>query len=220
MTTLAAEPAIIQDSPETMADLLRHLGDISPARVRMHPAPGTATEKDVVRIHGTEKRLFELVDGVLVEKGMGFRESMLAGAILAALRSWVIPRKLGVISGEAGMMKLEPGQVRIPDVAYISRDRFPGGKIPEEPVPLLTPDIAVEVLSESNPKREIARKLSEYFAAGTKLAWIIDAATRTATVYTSPSQFLMLAENQSLDGGTVLPGFTLSLHELFAEIDS
>src|SRR5438094_8960951 len=89
----AAAPA------QTMADLLERLGGISPARVRMSPPPGTATEKDVMEIECREDRLFELVDGVLVEKAMGFKESMLAGAILAALRAFVVPRKLGVVTG-------------------------------------------------------------------------------------------------------------------------
>jgi hypothetical protein len=67
MTTLAEPPSLDSpvDSAETMADLLHRLGDVPPARVRMHPTPGTATEADVARIHGKEKRLFELVDGIL-----------------------------------------------------------------------------------------------------------------------------------------------------------
>jgi tRNA A37 methylthiotransferase MiaB len=53
---------------ETVADLLESLGDIPPERIRMRPLPGTATEDDVLAVHASEKRLCELVDGVLVEK--------------------------------------------------------------------------------------------------------------------------------------------------------
>ena len=64
---------------ETLADLLEHLGGIAPHRVRFHPAPDTATEGDVLALrHSAERRLYELVDRVLVEKAMGFRESCLA----------------------------------------------------------------------------------------------------------------------------------------------
>ena len=74
---------------ETLADLLEQLGGIAPDRVRFRPALGTATEKDVLALrNGPERRLCELVDGVLVEKAMGFRESFLAlvlGSILRAL---------------------------------------------------------------------------------------------------------------------------------------
>jgi hypothetical protein len=70
----------------TLADVLQQLGGISPRRVRFRPAPGTATEDDVVKIRDRERRLFELVDGVLVEKVMGYWESVLA-IELAGLRT-------------------------------------------------------------------------------------------------------------------------------------
>jgi len=207
----AAPPA------QTMADLLDRLGGISPERVRMSPPPGTATVKDVVDIDAKEHRLFELVDGVLVEKAMGFKESMLAIAIASALRAFVIPRKLGVITGSDGMMRLFPGLVRMPDVAYVSWTRMPGG-VPKEAAPVLAPDLAVEVISEGNTKAEMDRKRGEYFSAGARLVWLIDPRTRTATVFTDPSTSTVLDETKSLNGEDVLPGFTLSLRDLFAEI--
>ena len=81
---------------ETLADLLEHLGGIHPNRVRFRPAPGTATEKDVLAIHDREGRLYELVDGVLVEKAVGLRESLLAIALASILRSFVRPWNLGL----------------------------------------------------------------------------------------------------------------------------
>ena len=92
----------------TLADLLQELGGISPARVRLNPAPGEATERDVVEIAAREGRRFELVDGILVEKAMGFWESILAVAIASALRAFVVPQKLGVVPGADGMVRLFP----------------------------------------------------------------------------------------------------------------
>jgi hypothetical protein len=66
----------------TVSDLLHQLGDIPPERVRLQPAPGTATEADVVAVHDREKRLCELVDGVLVEKTMGYYESYIAATLI------------------------------------------------------------------------------------------------------------------------------------------
>jgi Uma2 family endonuclease len=213
--------AALLDAPEleTLADLQHHLGDIPAWRIRLKPAPGTATEADVIAIHAREKRLYELIDGVLVEKGMGFRESLLAASLIVFLDRFVRPRKLGVITGEAGMLKLRIGLVRIPDVAFISWDSLPGRKVPKEPIPLLAPDLAIEVLSASNTIEEIKRKCREYFKAGTSLMWIVDPKARTVTIHTSPRKGKVLTESQTLDGGSVLPGFTLSLRELFAELD-
>src|SRR5438128_58565 len=114
MTTLLQSSAAMR----TLADLLEHLGDIAPRRVLLKPTPGQAIESDVVAVRNREKRLCELIDGVLVEKAMGYRESILAGAVLALLRSFVISRNMGLVTGPDGMMRLFPGLVRIPDVAF------------------------------------------------------------------------------------------------------
>jgi Uma2 family endonuclease len=201
-----------------MADLLQSLGGISPERVRLDPPPGTATEQDVLDIEAKENRLFELVDGVLVEKAMGFWESVLATAIAAALRAFVIPRKLGVVAGADGMVRLFPhiSLIRMPDVVYVSNARLPAGK--RRPVPQLAPDLAVEVLSEGNTIAEMRRKRREYFKAGVRLVWIVNPKTRTIDVYTKVENPVTFREGQLLDGGDVLPGFMLDVTTLFAEL--
>jgi Uma2 family endonuclease len=116
-------------------------------------------------------------------------------------------------------MRLAPGLVRIPEVSFISWDRFPNRRLPDEPIPDLAPDLAVEVLSPSNTREEMRRKLHDYFTAGSRLVWFVDPAARTVTVYTSPDQSMVLRPDQTLDGGPVLPGFSLPLSQLFAELD-
>lgn len=173
----------------------------------------------MLETHDRENRLCELVDGVLVEKAVGFRESLLAIAIAVTLRAFVVPRNLGLVSGADGMMRLFAGLVRIPDVGYASWDRFPDRRVPTEPIPDLVPDLATEVVSPSNTKAEMTRKRREYFKAGVRLVWQVDPETRTVSVYTAPEQFSVLKEEEVLDGGQVLPEFKLPLKELFAELD-
>lgn len=216
MTTAVAESPL---QIETVSDLLERLGDIPASRVLLKPTPGTATVQDVIDIHDHAGRLCELVDGTLVEKAKGLRESLLAGAIIAALRAFVVPRKLGIVTGADGMVRLFPNLVRGPDVAFNSWESLPGRKIPPEPIPDLSPNLAVEVLSKSNTVKEMERKRREYFKAGLQLVWIVNAVSRTVDVYTSPTQFTTRHESDTLDGGEVLPGFALSLKELFAELD-
>jgi Uma2 family endonuclease len=203
----------------TVGDLYDRFGAIPLDRIRFDPWPGTATADDVQEIHAHEKRLFEMVDGILVEKTMGLIESFLAMEIGRLLGNWVKPRKLGLVAGEAGMMRLTSGRVRIPDVSFLTWDRLPGRKAPREPIPELVPDLAVEVLSSSNTKQEMDDKLREYFRCGVRLVWYVDPSSRTVAVYTSTEQPLTLSAEQVLDGGQVLPGFTLSLKELFGELD-
>ena len=105
------------------------------------------------------------------------------------------------------------------DVAYVSWARFPEGRLTGEPIPRVTPDIAVEVLREPNTEAEMRRKRTEYFSAGVTLVWLIDHRTRTIRVYTSLEECHTLGESDILDGGTVLPEFALPLKDLFGELD-
>lgn len=201
---------------DTLADVLAAVGDVPPERVRYRPAPGTATEDDVLEAEEKYGKLCELIDGTLVEKTVGFREAFLASHIGRLLGNHVEPAGLGYVAGADGTVKLFPGMVRIPDVGFYAKDKFPGGELPDEPIPELFPDLAIEVLSRSNTKREMDRKLKDYFFAGVKLVWYVDPETRTVEVYTAPDQMTRLTEADTLTGDPVLPGFALPVATVFA----
>lgn len=200
----------------TLTELVRLFGPMPAWRIRSIPAPGTATEPDVVEIERSENRLCELVDGVLVEKVVGFYESILAIALARRLGDFVEAHNLGVVTGEGGMVRLFPGLVRIPDVAFASWKEFPEG-VTDEPVPEIVPDLAVEVLSEGNTKQEMDRKLSDYFDAGVRLVWLVEPRKKTVEVFSAKDASIVLDENATLTGGEVLPGFSLPLKSLFAK---
>jgi Uma2 family endonuclease len=199
----------------TAAEMQNQLGGIPLERIRIVPPPGLATEKDLLRIIDSEDRICELVDGVLVEKPMGYFESQLAMLLGYFIRSYLEEHDLGIVLGEAGTLRILADQIRVPDVAFISWRHFPNRFLPAEPVPAVAPDLAIEVLSKSNTKREMERKLDDYFAAGVELVWLIDPASRTAEVYESRSERRIVSFGDSLSGGNVLPGFELSLTHLF-----
>ncbi len=203
----------------SLADRLSDLGGIAADRVRLVPAPGSATIEDLIRVNEHKETLCELVDQTLVEKAMGYEASIVAGAILEILRRFVSARRLGFVSGADGFFRLLSISVRGPDVAYVSKERLPGGKLPKEAYPAIAPDLAVEVLSPSNTKGEMSRKRVEYFHSGVRLVWIVDCVHRTVAVYTSPSSWEILAEEQTIDGGEVLPGFTASVSDFFTDLD-
>ena len=184
--------------------------------MRLYPTPGTATEKDLIRVLDHEDRPCELVEGTLVEKPMGYDESEIAVTIIILMGSFVRRHKLGIVTGEAGTIRLIPGLVRIPDVAFVSWDRPSWPEAPKVPIPQLAPDLVVEVLSKSNTKREMARKLREYFEAGVRSVWIVDPKKRTVRQYHALDQSVLLSEDQSLDGGAILPGFVLRVKDIFA----
>jgi Uma2 family endonuclease len=215
-------PAPITAEPvDNIAELLERLGNVSPERIRMRPSPGTATEADVLEaLEAPRKRICELIDGVLVEKAIGFTESLLGSYLIVLLNAFVRTRNLGLVTAPDGTIRLWAGRVRIPDVAFFSWDRMPGRRRPPEPIPTLVPDLAVEVLSRSNTPGEMLLKRQDYFRVGVRLAWEIDPRARTVAVYTSPEPpMAVLTAADTLDGGAVLPGFALPLADLFAELD-
>ena len=205
---------------ETLAELHDRLGGVPLSRIRLHPAPGSATEADVVALlEAPRRRLCELVERTLVEKPMGYTESTLASFLIEVLSAFVRSRNLGLVSAPDGALRLWAGRVRIPDVAFISWARMPNRRRPESPLPTLAPDLAIEILSESNTANEMRQKREEYFTAGTRLVWQIDPAARAVVVFTTVDQPSFLGENDSLDGGDVLPGFMLPVRDIFGELD-
>lgn len=209
--------AIAEEKDLTIADLVHQLGDVSLDRIMLHPALGTATEADVIRyLESPRKRICELIGGVLVEKAMGTREGLFAMWIGRLVGNFVDEHDLGLVFGADSPFRLRLGLVRIPDICFIPWDRIPGEEFPHDAIAAIVPELAVEVLSRSNTRREIELKLDHYFEAGVRLAWVIDPETETAAVYTSRRRVKHLDASGELDGGKVLPGFKLSLAELFA----
>jgi Uma2 family endonuclease len=207
------------DSIRTLADLVERLGGVPIDRIRIRPAPGTATVEDVERIHRLEGRLCELVDGVLVEKPMGYGESLVALYLGIVLGGFVKEHNLGLVAGADGIIRILPDIVRIPDISFVSWDRLPGRQRPKNRVPAIVPNLVIEIISDSNTISELRVKRSEYFAAGAELVWEIDPNQREVRAYTQDDQGILLPPEGNLDGSSIVPGFVLPLSELFAEID-
>jgi Uma2 family endonuclease len=194
------EATVLEATVWTAVDLVERFGAIPLDRIRTTPPPGLATEDDAIELTEKKVGIFELVDGILVGKDMGAYESMIAGEILSLLRNFVRPAKLGVVLGESGMLRLAPGLIRIPDVAFLSMDKFPGGRFPRDAALPLAPDLAVEVISKGNTPKEMAEKLRDYFAAGSRLVWYVDPQKRQVEVYSSPESRRTVKEPEVLDG--------------------
>ncbi len=203
---------------ETIADLLERLGNIPARRVRSRPAPGTATERDVIAIHDRENRLFELVDGTLVEKVMVFDESIYAVYLAGSMLKYLETHDVGKIVGADGMMRLFPGLVRIPDAAFISWGAIPRRSGNGARSRRSRPTWSSRYSARGIPPGKW-RKLDEYFRVGVRLVWYVDPKKRTVRVYTARDRWVVLREDQTLDGGDVLPGFSLSLRDWFAEAE-
>lgn len=203
--------------PVTLDDYLVLLGGIPANRVRLPPPLSQAAIEDLIIAH-QQGSLCELVDGMLVEKAMGYEQSVVAATILRIIGWYVSKHGLGLVSGADGFFQLQ-SSTRGPDVAFVARDRLPNGRMPRQAYPQLAPNLVVEVLSPGNTVAEMARKRLEYFHAGVQIVWLVDCHNRSVAAYTSPNQVQVLGEGDSIDGGAALAGFTSSVSDFFADLN-
>jgi Uma2 family endonuclease len=156
---------------------------------------------------------YDLIRGELIEMSpAGGRHGRVAIRIGRFLDEFVDRNSLGACFGaETGFVLAErPDTVLGPDAAYVRADRIPPDD-EQDRYWRVVPDLAVEVVSPSDRPGQ----LSEYLEAGVRLLWVIEPRQRTVTVYTPDRNARVLRESDALDGGDVLPGFTVAVSELF-----
>jgi Uma2 family endonuclease len=170
---------------------------------------------------GNDPKRLELVRGELIEMApTGALHGDVAGEIYYYIRHYVKLHHLGHVSAaETGYeLAREPYTVRAPDVGFITRERAPV-PTPERYWPL-APDLAVEVVSPSDRAQDIREKVLDFLNAGTRLVWIVYPQARTIDVYRPGQDVQVVGLDGSLSGDDVLPGFTLSMQQLFEDIDA
>jgi Uma2 family endonuclease len=167
--------------------------------------------------HGNDCRL-ELIRGELkIMSPSKPLHGIVCAEIAAELRDFVREHDLGVVVGaETGfIVEHDPDSVLGVDAAFISNERLSAVEDLDKFFPS-APDLAVEVMSPSNTMREMEEKTALYFGAGARAVWVFNPRSKTAAVYASPSDVQTLSEQDTLEGGEVLPGFRLELSKLFA----
>ena len=130
----------------------------------------------------------------------------------AALYRWAEEDGIGVAFDSSTGFELPDGAVRSPDAAWVLRTRL--ARLPAEDkagfLPLC-PDFIIELLSPSDSRAAVQRKMEEYRANGARLGWLIDPARRRVTIYRADGSLEPRAEPDAVTGETVLPGFSLDL---------
>jgi Uma2 family endonuclease len=165
-------------------------------------------------------RLLELIDGEIIEKVGSFIPSMIAVEIATSFRNYLKSSPIGYVTGADGGYVLDDENTPMPDVGYISRGRM--AQMPSREV-LMPPDLAVEVKSPTDSYKGLQRKARKYLRAGTKIVWIVYPEDRSVDVCLpdeSEPDGMRIREisiDGTLDGGDVLPGFTLAVRDIFPE---
>ena len=142
--------------------------------------------------------------------------------LLGALAQHVYSHDLGALfTAEAGfILERDPDTLLCPDVAFVSRERLPAGGL--EPRFLeLAPDLAVEVLTPSSRAGEVRTKVADYLRLGVRAVWVVYPTRRIVRIHSRAGRrtsAVLLAEDDMLDGGEVVPGFRCRIAELFADL--
>ncbi len=157
-----------------------------------------------------KNRLFELINGEIVEKVASFTPSKLAMRIGRFIGN--VSDELGYVTGADGSYILSEDYEFMPDVGYISKAR-----LPEEPAREVNgpPDLAVEVKSPTDSKRALRLKAEDYLRFGTKMVWLVFPDEQLVEVYVPGQDVQEVKIDGILDGGDVLPGFTLPVRDIF-----
>lgn len=158
----------------------------------------------------TEKR-FEYIGGEVVEVPSNPYSSHLAVRIIRRLAAFVEDNDLGYVTTESGGYMVS-GERYAPDVAFISKRRQP--TLSERGYNPNPPDLAVEVLSPSNDPGDMRIKVVNYLKAGT-MVWIVDPDRKRVEVYVPGEAPRVVGLDGTLDGGKMLPGFTLAVKAIF-----
>jgi len=147
----------------------------------------------------------------------GSEHGAVIGAVFLLVADHVKRHQLGMVFGaETGFyIERSPDTVRAPDIAYVRRERIPAGGPPVGFWPG-APDLAVEVVSPEDTVREIDEKVSDWLTAGCQAVWVVNPRWKTVTAYRAGGEIKTLTADQTLDGGSVLPGFQRRVAEFFA----
>ncbi len=164
---------------------------------------------------------FEVVDGELMEKEMGFRTSRIGARICSLLDQHVSRHQLGWVSGSdagyqcfAEVFPDDPDRVRMPDAAFVSFERLPLEDEPEGYCPI-APDLAVEVVSIHDTVYEVEQKIHEYLQAGTKVVWVVVPISKVVRVYRPNAEPRELRASDELRCEDIIPGFRCQVADIF-----
>ena len=169
------------------------------------------TEEELMRLP-RDGRKWEMEDGRLTEVPTSMRHEAIGYNLIVLLGSFV--RGHGFVSLGQGGFRMKDGNVRAPDVSFTRKERFPGGHAPDT-FGDLAADLCVEIISPSERRSQMSRKVREYFSTGAVQVWHVFPERQEVVVFTSPTDMQTLGADGILDAGGILPGFSCRVADLF-----
>jgi Uma2 family endonuclease len=166
--------------------------------------------------------LYEIVDGRYEElPEMSTQAAVIASRLARRLGNFAEEKQLGEAVTEA-LFGLTPKSRRKhrPDVAFVSYKRWPKDKLlpTTDPWPVV-PELAVEVVSPNDLAEALHQKVKEYLEGGVGLVWLVYPQLGWVVAFESLHRMRNFTVTDELDAEPILPGFRLSLRDLFSQVE-
>jgi Uma2 family endonuclease len=174
---------------------------------------GRATVQDLLNTP-KDGHKYELVDGDIVVSPTGMRHSEIGSNINGLIWEFLNKHPIGKVYNSDVGITLPSGNVRSPDVTYVSLGKLPEGRSPETFGDVI-PDLVVDVVSPTDSLRELGRKIGEFLESGVPLVWLVDPAHQTVTIYRSLTETQQLTSDDTITAEPVLPGFSVPIGRFF-----
>ena len=172
-----------------------------------------ATLEDLMRMPEDGYK-YELVDGEIIASPTGVYHSAVSAQIIHLLKSFLEEHPMGTVMTPDVGINFPGGNLRSPDVTFVKTEKLPGG-LPPRGFGDFVPDLAVEVLSPSDNRREMADKIGEYIECGVPLIWLVDPDDKSVTIFRSLTDVQRLESSDTISGEPVLPGFSCPVSRFF-----
>lgn len=182
----------------------------------LHPPPAItqeAFERFLAQPQNSEGS-FELINGEIVEKMPTQLHSLIVGFFITLLNLyrwqnpiiWVMPEIRVKLSGDTY-------NDRVPDIGVVLR----AGRVFDPHAPLnYMPDLIIEIQSPSQSDKFMSDKADYYLEKGARRVWLVYSRKRIIEVRTKDDRRLLTDEDM-LDGGDILPGFSVAVREIFTQ---
>ena len=175
------------------------------------------TWEDALKLPDGER--YEVINGELKERIMSYRSSEIAGVFIELLRAWARAHRPGRVTTPDGGFTIfpwMPGDVRMPDVAYMSKARLP--RSPARGWVSIAPELVVEVVSPNDTVNDAEAKARDYIRAGVDLVWVVVPTSQSVHIWRGADGSRSIVQSgEVLSGEDILPGFEVPVADLFED---
>ncbi|NEP14232.1 MAG: Uma2 family endonuclease [Symploca sp. SIO1A3] len=173
------------------------------------------TSKDLEKLQAEHPDYrMELVDGnITIMSPSGYESDEVAAEVVAQLRNWVRPRKLGRITASSAGFELPNSDVRAPDVSFVLAERM---RRTSRSFAELAPDLMVEVKSPTDSLPALRKKIQNFLSQGTKVGILINPDRHSVEIYRPGEEVVVLGDGDVLTVRDLLPGFEVAVSDLWS----